>query len=129
MTDPVAEKKILKGCQAALGKKATDLIVFDLRGISALADYFLICSATNEKQVQAIAGSIETALLEDGIKMDHKEGYEESTWILLDYGDLIVHIFTENKRQYYALEHLWGDAPQLDLSPLINGEEKKEKNT
>ena len=112
------EEKLRRGSQAALDKKALDLVVFDLRGISDIADYFLICSGTNERQVRAIAEAIEKSLLEIGVKMNHKEGYEESTWILLDYGDIIVHIFTEEKRQYYDLEHLWGDAPRVDISSL-----------
>ena len=109
------EEKIILAAKAVLEKKALDLVVFDLRGISDMADYFLICNGTNNRQVRAIADAIEKALLEIGIKMDHKEGYQESTWILLDYGDLVAHIFNEDKRQYYDLERLWGDAPRVDL--------------
>ena len=112
------EEKILLAGKAVFEKKGLDLVIFDLRGISDMADYFLICSGTNDRQVRAIADSIEKALLAIGIKMDHKEGYEESTWILLDYGDLVAHIFKEDKRQYYDLERLWGDAPRVDLSSL-----------
>ena len=109
------EEKIILAAKAVLEKKALDLVVFDLRGISDMADYFLICNGTNNRQVRAIADAIEKALLEKGIKMDHKECYQESTWILLDYGDLVAHIFNDDKRQYYDLERLWGDAPRVDL--------------
>lgn len=116
---PSAEKKVIKGSRAALDRKAFDLIAFDLRGISDMADFFLICTGTTNTHVRAIADAIEEALLREGIKMGHKEGYLESTWILLDYGDIVVHIFTNEKRQYYDLERLWGDAPRLDLSASI----------
>jgi len=109
------DEKILVAGKAVSEKKGLDPLLFDLRGISDMADYFLICSGTSDRQVRAIADAIEEALLKIGIKMDHKEGYQESTWILLDYGDLVAHIFKEDKRQYYDLERLWGDAPKIDL--------------
>jgi len=112
------EEKILLAGKAVFEKKGLDLVIFDLRGISDIADYFLICSGTSDRQLRAIADAIEDALLKIGIKMDHKEGYQGSSWILLDYGDLVAHIFNEDKRQYYDLERLWGDAPQVDLSSL-----------
>ena len=112
------EEKILLAGKAVFEKKGLDLVIFDLRGISDIADYFLICSGASDRQLRAIADAIEDALLKIGIKMDHKEGYQESSWILLDYGDLVAHIFNEDKRQYYDLERLWGDAPQVDLSSL-----------
>ena len=112
------EEKILLAGKAVLEKKGLDLVIFDLRGISDIADYFLICSGASDRQLRAIADAIEDALLKIGIKMDHKEGYQESSWILLDYGDLVAHIFNEDKRQYYDLERLWGDAPKVDLSSL-----------
>ncbi len=112
------KEKILLAGKAVFEKKGLDLVIFDLRGISDMADYFLICSGTSDRHLRAIADAIEDALLKIGIKMDHKEGYQESSWILLDYGDLVAHIFNEDKRQYYDLERLWGDAPQVDLSSL-----------
>ena len=118
-------EKILAAGKAVFEKKGLDPLLFDLRGISDMADYFLICSGTSDRQVRAIADAIEEALLKIGIKMDHKEGYQESTWILLDYGDLVAHIFQEDKRQYYDLERLWGDAPKIDLpfgGPSTKGE-------
>jgi len=119
MPYPSAEEKIIQASRAALDKKAFDLIAFDLRGISDMADYFLICTVATDTHVRAIADAIEESLLREGIKMGHKEGYLESTWVLLDYGDIVVHIFTNDKRQYYDLERLWGDAPKVDLSASI----------
>jgi ribosome-associated protein len=119
MHHPSTEEKVITGSRAALEKKAFDLVAFDLRGISDMADYFLICTGTTDVHVRAIADAIEEALRLEGVKMGHKEGYLESTWILLDYGDIVVHIFTHDKRQYYDLERLWGDAPRLDLSAAI----------
>jgi ribosome-associated protein len=113
------EEKIMRGSRAALEKKALDLVVFDLREISDVADYFMICHGMSDKQVRAIADAIEKALREAGATMDHKEGYQEATWILLDYGDIVIHVFTEEKRQYYDLERLWGDAPRIDVAYLI----------
>ncbi|MCL6583601.1 MAG: ribosome silencing factor [bacterium] len=114
-----AEEKARQGGRAALEKKAIDIVAFDLRGISDMADCFLICSGTTDRHVRAIADAIEEALFRVGVRMDHKEGYLEATWILLDYGDLVVHVFTEEKRRYYDLERLWGDAPKLDVSMNI----------
>jgi ribosome-associated protein len=119
MPYPSAEEEVIQASRAALDKKAFDLIAFNLRGISDMADYFLICTGTTDTHVRAIADAIEGALLKERVKMGHKEGYLESTWILLDYGDIVVHIFTNDRRQYYDLERLWGDAPRLDLSASI----------
>ncbi|MEW5802623.1 MAG: ribosome silencing factor [bacterium] len=130
MHHPSAEAKVLTGSRAALEKKAFDLVAFDLRGISDMADFFLICTGTTDRHVRAIADAVEEALRHDGVKLDHKEGYLESTWILLDYGDIVIHIFTEEKREYYDLERLWGDAKRLDLSASVpeNYQEKKESS-
>lgn len=122
----VGKKILLAAGKAVFEKKGLELVLFDLRGISDIADYFLICSGTSDRQVRAIADAIEDALLKIGIKMDHKEGYEESTWILLDYGDLVAHIFKEDKRQYYDLERLWGDAPRVNL-PSLDSSAKDEQ--
>lgn len=119
MNHSSTEERVMKGSRAAFEKKALDVVAFDLRGISDMADYFLICTGTTSRQVMAIAEGIEDALLRDGVKADHREGYLESTWILLDYGDLVVHIFTDEKRRYYDLERLWGDAPHLDLGSAL----------
>ncbi len=111
--------KILRLAQEAArvadDKKAEDITVLDLRKISTLTDSFVICSVTNIRQARAIAQEIEERLARRGLKLDHMEGYPDSTWILMDYTDLVIHVFTKEARKYYDLEHLWGDAPRLDL--------------
>lgn len=100
----------LKICKAASDKKAANIITMDMRKIMFSTDYFVICNASTATQVRAIADNIEENLEEQNIKLGHKEGYQEGEWILLDYGDVVVHIFKTENRDYYALEKLWGDA-------------------
>lgn len=95
----------------ALDKKAYDLVALDLRGIFPLAEYFVICTGDSEKQVEAITSEIIEKLEEEGLKPLGIEGDSDSGWILLDYGDVIVHIFLPAQRDYYDLEDLWRDAP------------------
>ena len=98
---------------AAEGRKAQDLRVLALSGISSLADYFLFCSGNNERQVQAIADAVVERLRADKIRPHHVEGYHPGRWVLLDYGDFVVHVFDESTRAFYALEKLWADAPDV----------------
>jgi len=102
---------------AALEVKPDSLIVLDLRGIASFTDQFLICGASSERQVHAIADRIEEDLSSRKIRLHHREGYEEARWILLDYGDLIIHIFDEETKNYYDLERLWRDAPRTRIVP------------
>jgi len=104
-----------EACKVAEDKKAEHIVILDLCGKSSLTDFFVICSADNVKQTRAIALAIEERLAKLGEKKDHIEGYTEGIWILIDYTDLIVHIFTKEAREYYDLEHLWGDAPKVDF--------------
>ena len=97
-------------CKAASDKKARDIVVMDMRELSASTDYFVVCSANTATQVRAIADSIEEQLQEAGVDFFHKEGYREGEWVLLDYGDVVAHVFMQEAREYYALEQLWGDA-------------------
>lgn len=96
--------------EAASEKKARDIVVLDMIGISMVTDYFIICSANSTTQVKAIADHIEEKLDEQGVRPINKEGYREARWVLLDYGTCVVHIFVEEERQFYDLERLWGDA-------------------
>lgn len=98
-------------------KKARDIVGIDLRGISPVADYFLIFSGSNKPQIKAISDNIEEKLAEQGLRPLRVEGYREAEWVLLDYGTLIVHIFGDEQRAYYNLEHLWGDAPAYRFTP------------
>jgi len=99
--------------EAAGAKKAEEITVLDLRGLSDVADYFIVCHGRSSRQVQSIADSIEEALLALKRRPSHIEGYSRGEWILMDYIDLVVHIFTAERREYYGLERLWGDAPRV----------------
>ena len=101
--------------EAARGKKALDLAVLDLRPLGSFTDFFVICSGQNVRQVQAIADAIEEALRKAGTKPSHIEGRERAEWVLLDYFDFIVHVFNKDRREFYALERLWGSAKSVDL--------------
>ena len=100
---------------ALLEKKAIDVIVMDLRGISGVTDYFLIGSGANQVQVRAITDNITDRMREAGCILPAKEGYHEGRWILLDYGNLIVHVMQPTERDFYALENLWHDAKVLSI--------------
>ena len=91
-------------------KKASDVVLIDLRKLAAFADYFVICSADSTIQVKAIADDVDNSLNKEGVKCWHKEGYQALNWVLLDYVDVIVHIFKKDARDFYNLEKLWGDA-------------------
>ena len=100
---------------AAEDKKAIDLVVLKLVEITSFADYFVICSGTSTRQVQAIADEIEDRLKQHKVRPLNIEGYHNAEWILMDYGSLIVHVFSENSRRFYDLERLWRDAEKVDL--------------
>lgn len=102
-----------------LSKKGSDINILDLRKLSSIADYFVVCSADSDRQVKAIADEIDKVLHEQGIKCFHKEGFESLNWILLDYFDVVVHIFRNESRSYYNLEKLWGDAPVITVEDKI----------
>lgn len=100
----------LKICKAAADKKASEVITMDMRGVMFSTDYFVVCSAQTATQVRAIADNIDEELSQADIHFNHREGYHEGEWILLDYGDVVAHIFKEENRQYYSLEQLWSEA-------------------
>lgn len=110
-----AEHKARRAARAALDKKAIDLTVLDVQGVSSVTDYFLVCSARSAPHVKTIADAIREELKEDGVRPLHTEGQPESGWVLLDYGDVLMHVFLEDTRTYYALERLWGDAPSIPV--------------
>ncbi len=91
-------------------KKGAQIVLLDVHAISMFTDYFLICSGDSERQIKAIAGGVEEALDQEGVKRIGHEGTAESGWVLLDYGDLMIHIFAPAQRNYYQLEQLWKDA-------------------
>jgi ribosome-associated protein len=99
--------------QLALAKKAQDVVVLDLRRISAVADFFVICSGTSEVQVKAIADAVIEGLEERGVQAWHTEGFTARKWILIDFVDVVVHDFHQKAREYYMLENLWSDAKRI----------------
>ena len=101
--------------EGAESKKAIDILILDLRKINTIADFFVICSGSTSTQVGAIADGIGRVLAQSGIRYSHLEGTTASQWVLMDYGDVVVHVFEEQTRAYYSLEKLWGDAPRIPL--------------
>ncbi|RHW38612.1 ribosome silencing factor [Lysinibacillus yapensis] len=96
-------------------KRAEDIVVLNMQSISLLADYFLICNGNSDRQAQAIAREVQEKAQENGFTVKRVEGFDSARWILVDLGDIVVHIFHKDERAFYNLERLWGDAPQLDL--------------
>lgn len=105
-------------CEAISDKLGKDIAVLNIGKVSSLCDYFIIASGSTARQVKAIADSVEDAMTELGIEARGKEGRETQNWILLDYGDVMVHIFDEENRGFYNLEKLWKDAPYVDMEEL-----------
>ena len=110
-----AERKVRRAARVALDKRAVDVIVLDVQGVSSVTDYFLVCSGKSTTHLETIADAIRDELKRDGVRPLHAEGVAASGWLLLDYGDVLMHVFLEDTRAYYALEHLWGDAPSIPL--------------
>jgi len=101
---------------AAESKQAVNLVVLDLRKTAVFTDFFLVASGTNTRQVRAIADAVTDALAAKGVKPAYVEGYDQSDWILLDYFDFIVHVFGPEKRVFYDLERLWGNAERIEVT-------------
>ena len=114
-TERMLPPDLVRAAQAAYGKKASDLVVLNLRKVSSFTDYFLICTGQNPRQVKAIAEAIETMVGAAGTRAANVEGYDRSDWILLDYFDFVVHVFTADQRQFYSLERLWGSAERTTV--------------
>jgi ribosome-associated protein len=107
---------VSRALNAALDKKAHDVVVLDLRGTQAFTDFFVLCSGLNQRQVKAIADAVESALRAAKVRPAHVEGYDRAEWVLMDFFTFIVHVFTPQTRAFYALERLWGDAERIDVS-------------
>lgn len=106
--------------KAADDKRAEDIVALNMKGISLIADYFIICHGNSDKQVQAIAREIKEKAEENQFEVKRIEGYDEAKWILIDLGDIVTHIFLRDERSYYNLERLWGDAPLEDIHGVLN---------
>lgn len=103
--------------EASQTKKASELVVLDLRGLASFTDFFLLGTGGSSRQLRTIADAIEQELARIKVKPDHVEGYSQGEWILLDYVDFVIHLFTPRSRAYYDLERLWGDAARLAIEP------------
>lgn len=100
-------------------KKAADIRVLDISGVTTMADYFVICQGNSGTQMKAIAEEVEEKLSEQGVQPIGREGMSTAYWILMDYGDVIVHIFSSESRGFYSIENLWSDAAEVDISNII----------
>jgi ribosome-associated protein len=100
-------------------KKGMDVVALDITGVATFADYFLLCSGDSSRQIQAIADEVEQRLAAHGFRPSHVEGYNNAEWILMDYLDVVVHIFSRKARAYYDLERLWRDAKAIDVAKLL----------
>jgi len=130
VTDSSIESRVRLAVAAALDKKATDLDVLQVGELTSIADYFILCSAGNERQAAAISDAILDRLkTELGVKPLLVEGTTPGRWVLLDFGDFIVHIFTEDVRRFYGLERLWGDAPNVTAEYTGEAEQRAFKKT
>ncbi|MCC8123309.1 MAG: ribosome silencing factor [Oscillospiraceae bacterium] len=101
-------------------KKGQKIQMLETGELTTLADYFVLCTATSAAQIKALAGSCEMKLKEAGEEPHHIEGHRSGTWVLMDYSSVVIHIFNEEARQFYDLEHLWGDAKPVDLSGIVS---------
>lgn len=115
-TEPAAlDERVLTALRAAVEKKALEPVVLDLREVASFTDYFVITSGSNERQVQAIADEVFERLKKAGTSAARVEGHQTAEWILLDYGDFIVHVFNDKPRKFYDLERLWREAKRVEL--------------
>jgi len=105
---------------AADDKRAEDIMALNMKGISLIADYFIICHGNSDKQVQAIAREMKEKAQEHGYGVKRIEGFDEARWVLIDMGDVVAHVFHRDERLYYNLERLWGDAPHEDIRSALN---------
>lgn len=122
MTEPAADpaefpEEVRRAAELALERKAHDVLVLDLRGISSATDYFVIAGGTSDVQVKAISDHVVEGLKEDDVRPEHVEGLPMARWVLLDYVDFVVHVFLPKARDFYQLERLWGDAPRWEAPP------------
>ncbi len=104
-----------KIAELIFNKKGYDVKILDLKDVASFSDYFVICTADSDTQVKAIADEVDKSLRDQGIKSWHKEGYKALNWVLIDYVDVVVHVFKKDMREFYNLEKLWGDAPVIEV--------------
>ncbi len=117
MATSPSRKLALAAARGCASKKATDIVVLDVREITSIADYFVICSAGSERQARAIADDLRVSMRNEGIRQLGLEGASEGKWTLQDFGDVVVHVFHESQREFYDLEGLWADAKRVRWQP------------
>lgn len=128
MSKSTLKRQITAAIQACLDKKAEQLAILEMEKASgAFTDYFVLCSGTNPKQVQAIADEVELRLKAAGLRPTQVEGYRQAEWILVDYVDFVVHVFSEKARKFYDLERLWKSAKRLEPADLESAPKKAKK--
>ncbi|MEI6634541.1 MAG: ribosome silencing factor [Chlamydiota bacterium] len=111
---PPAAKRVALACaKAAEGKQAGGIVILDMREISSIADYFVICGGSSDRQVKAIADGVIDELSASGARCFHSEGWRDCSWVVLDFADVIVHVFQEEARERFQIERLWGDAKKV----------------
>ncbi len=115
------DERICAALSAASDKKALDLVVLDLREVANFTDYFIVTSGANTRQVQAIADEVVEQLKKQGTRAARVEGYNTAEWVLVDYGDFILHVFEDKARKFYDLERLWRDAKRVELPADLTG--------
>lgn len=119
MSDNDVRRQLRQAIAACQDKKAEEISILEMeRGSGAFTDYFVVCSGTNPRQIQAIAEEVEERLEKAGLRPNSIEGYKQAEWVLLDYIDFVVHVFSEKARRYYDLERLWKMAKKLEVSDL-----------
>lgn len=116
------DERVMTAMRAAVEKKAIDLVVLDLRDIASFTDFFIIVSGSNERQVQAISDEVSETLKREGSPAARVEGYKTAEWVLLDYGDFVVHVFDDKARKFYDLERLWRESKRVALPAEFAGE-------
>lgn len=118
--------QVSEAIRACLDKKAEEITILELeKGSGAFTDYFVVCSGTNPRQVQAIADEVELRLKGVGLRPTHTEGYRQAEWVLIDYVDFVVHIFSEKARKFYDLERLWKSARRMEPAELVDAKPKR----
>ncbi|WP_101844351.1 ribosome silencing factor [Halobacillus sp. Marseille-P3879] len=113
-----SKELVMVAAKACDEKRAQDIVVLDMADVSLVADYFLICEGSNERQVQAIAREVKDQAEESGIEVKRMEGFDKARWILVDLNGVVCHIFHKDERQYYNLERLWGDASTVSVEGI-----------
>jgi ribosome-associated protein len=126
MKDSFLKHQVSQAISACQEKKAEEITILQLeQGSGAFTDYFVVCNGTNPRQIQAISDEVEERLSKTGLRPTHVEGYKQAEWVLLDYVDFVIHVFSEKARKYYDLERLWKSAKRLEPTELAGGTPRK----